>query len=80
MSRTLAGRSWIDVAVLGSNGEEIGGFERASCHHLSTDGADRPVRWTDSLRLPSVAEPVQLRFWTYGQAQLHGFTFTDRSE
>lgn len=80
VSRTLAGRSWIDVAVLGSNGDEIDGFGRANCHHLSTDGADRPVRWVDTGHLPSVAEPVQLRFWIYGQARLHGFTFTDRSE
>lgn len=80
VSRTLAGRSWIDVAVLGSNGEEIDGFGRSDCHHLSADGAGQPVRWTDSGHLPSVAQPVQLRFWIYGQARLHGFTFTDRSE
>ena len=80
LSRTLAGRSWIDVAVLGSNGEEIEGFARADCHHLSTDGADRPIRWPGAGRLPSVAEPFHLRFWIYGQARLHGFTFTDRSE
>ena len=80
VSRTLAGRSWIDVAVLGSNGEEIEGFGRANCHHLSTDGTDRPVRWADSVHLPSVAEPMQLRFWIYGQAQLHGFAFTESSQ
>ena len=75
VGRTLPGRSWIDVEVLGTDGEPLSGYGREECRHVWWDGADVGLRWGDRTVLPRGEEAVRLRFWLHGEAKLYGFSF-----
>ena len=75
VSQALPGRSWVDVAVVGADGEPLLGYGRDECEHVLRDGAQQPVRWADNHVLPADITEFRLQFWTYGGVKLHGFTF-----
>jgi len=73
--QTQPGRSWVDVEVVGAGEAARPGYERSACTHVWTDGAALPVRWGARTALPATTDVIRLRFWVYGAARLHGFSF-----
>lgn len=78
-ARLLPYRDWVEVEILDeATGQPVEGYSRADCLKIASEGIRLPVRWQHQATLSGIRSPrIALRFYLYGLARLHSFTFTD---
>ena len=77
VSDVIPRRDWVEVEILdAATGSVIAGFERQACEDIERDRVRIPVAWQDKTLADIDASRIQLRFWIYGDAKLHAFSFS----